>query len=242
MQGDAGRAVRDRRGLDERGAGLPGAARPGLGASCGARSRSSPGWRPSCSATISAGPRWAPTTRSSASTSPASCPAAPTTGRGSASAGGFTMPRPPHDSLTFGTASGKAHFTVNPVTAVDGAARPPAAADDPLARPVQHHGVRAERPLPGRARRPPGRLRRRRGPGRVRPRRRRPGGPGERLVRRRAAGARASGSSSTRRPRGCAAAYFPEANVLVPLDSTADTSNTPTSKSVIIRLDRPTGH
>ncbi len=39
-------------------------------------------------------------------------------------------------------------------------------------------------------------------------------------------------------PRGCAAAYFPEANVLVPLDSTAITSNTPTSKSIIIRLER----
>lgn len=39
-------------------------------------------------------------------------------------------------------------------------------------------------------------------------------------------------------PRGCAAAYFPEANVLVPLDSTAETSNTPTSKSVVIRLER----
>ncbi len=37
--------------------------------------------------------------------------------------------------------------------------------------------------------------------------------------------------------RGCAAAYFPETNVLVPLDSTADISNTPTSKSVIIRLE-----
>jgi anaerobic selenocysteine-containing dehydrogenase len=42
-------------------------------------------------------------------------------------------------------------------------------------------------------------------------------------------------------PAGCAAAYFPEANVLIPLDSTADTSNTPTSKSVIIRLDRHIG-
>ena len=39
-------------------------------------------------------------------------------------------------------------------------------------------------------------------------------------------------------PRGCAAAYFPEANVLVPLDSTAITSNTPTSKSIVIRLER----
>ncbi len=37
--------------------------------------------------------------------------------------------------------------------------------------------------------------------------------------------------------RGCAAAYFPETNVLVPLDSTADGSNTPTSKSVVIRLE-----
>jgi anaerobic selenocysteine-containing dehydrogenase len=40
--------------------------------------------------------------------------------------------------------------------------------------------------------------------------------------------------------RGCAAAYYPETNVLVPLDSTADISNTPTSKSVIVRLE-PTG-
>ncbi|WP_149263640.1 FdhF/YdeP family oxidoreductase [Actinomadura sp. K4S16] len=36
---------------------------------------------------------------------------------------------------------------------------------------------------------------------------------------------------------GCAAAYFPETNVLVPLDSTAEISNTPTSKSVVIRLE-----
>ncbi|MFF1829484.1 FdhF/YdeP family oxidoreductase [Paenarthrobacter sp. NPDC058040] len=37
--------------------------------------------------------------------------------------------------------------------------------------------------------------------------------------------------------RGCATAYYPEANVLVPLDSTAEGSNTPASKSVIIRLE-----
>jgi formate dehydrogenase major subunit len=42
-------------------------------------------------------------------------------------------------------------------------------------------------------------------------------------------------------PRGCAAAYFPEVNPLVPLDSTARGSNCPTSKSVVIRLERPTG-
>ena len=40
-------------------------------------------------------------------------------------------------------------------------------------------------------------------------------------------------------PRGCVATYFPEANVLVPIDSTANKSNTPTSKYVVITL-RPT--
>lgn len=37
--------------------------------------------------------------------------------------------------------------------------------------------------------------------------------------------------------KGCAAAYFPEANVFVPLDSTAEGSNTPVSKSVVVRLE-----
>ena len=37
--------------------------------------------------------------------------------------------------------------------------------------------------------------------------------------------------------RGCAAAYFPETNVLVPLDSVAEFSNTPTSKSIVIRFE-----
>ncbi|MGW9079409.1 FdhF/YdeP family oxidoreductase [Streptomyces kronopolitis] len=37
--------------------------------------------------------------------------------------------------------------------------------------------------------------------------------------------------------RGCAAAYYPETNVLIPLDHTADTSNTPAAKSVVIRLE-----
>ena len=37
-------------------------------------------------------------------------------------------------------------------------------------------------------------------------------------------------------PRGNCATYFPEANALVPLDSVADKSNTPTSKSVIVRV------
>jgi anaerobic selenocysteine-containing dehydrogenase len=37
-------------------------------------------------------------------------------------------------------------------------------------------------------------------------------------------------------PRGCTATYFPEANVLVPVDSVAEVSNTPTSKSVVITV------
>ena len=37
-------------------------------------------------------------------------------------------------------------------------------------------------------------------------------------------------------PRGCTAAYFPETNVLVPIDSIAEKSHTPTSKSIIITV------
>jgi molybdopterin-dependent oxidoreductase alpha subunit len=37
-------------------------------------------------------------------------------------------------------------------------------------------------------------------------------------------------------PRGCAAAYYPETNVLVPVRSVADRSNQPASKSVVITL------
>ena len=40
-------------------------------------------------------------------------------------------------------------------------------------------------------------------------------------------------------PRGNIATYFPEANVLVPLDSTAHKSNTPTSKWIICSLLEP---
>ena len=37
-------------------------------------------------------------------------------------------------------------------------------------------------------------------------------------------------------PKGCAAAYYPEANVLVPLAARAETSQTPISKSVVITI------
>jgi molybdopterin-dependent oxidoreductase alpha subunit len=41
-------------------------------------------------------------------------------------------------------------------------------------------------------------------------------------------------------PSGCTATYFPETNVLVPIDSVAEKSNTPTSKLVIITLKKHT--
>lgn len=39
-------------------------------------------------------------------------------------------------------------------------------------------------------------------------------------------------------PERCTATYFPETNVLVPINSTADKSNTPTSKMVILKIKR----
>jgi len=43
-------------------------------------------------------------------------------------------------------------------------------------------------------------------------------------------------------PRGCAAAYYPETNPLVPLDHVAEGSNCPSSKSIIVRLDPCSDH
>jgi formate dehydrogenase major subunit len=43
---------------------------------------------------------------------------------------------------------------------------------------------------------------------------------------------------SYEQPKGCAAAYYPETNPLVPLGSYAEGSRTPTSKSVVVRLER----
>ncbi len=39
-------------------------------------------------------------------------------------------------------------------------------------------------------------------------------------------------------PKGCAATYFPETNVLVPITSVAEKSNTPTSKQVVITVKK----
>lgn len=39
-------------------------------------------------------------------------------------------------------------------------------------------------------------------------------------------------------PKGCVATYFPEANELIPLDSFADKSFTPTSKSIVVTIEK----
>jgi molybdopterin-dependent oxidoreductase alpha subunit len=42
-------------------------------------------------------------------------------------------------------------------------------------------------------------------------------------------------------PQKCCATYFPEANILVPLSSVADKSNTPCSKQVIVKIEKMLG-
>ena len=151
--------------------------------------------------------------------------------------GGFVLPHPPRDSQTFPTSSGRAGFTVHELPAV---AVPPGRL---LLQTIRSHdqynttiyglddryrGVRGGRrvvfvhpdDLAGLGI---------------------PDGSTVDLVsewrdrsERQAPGFRVVAYPTA---RGCAAAYFPEANVLVPLDSTAAGSNTPTSKSVVIRLE-----
>jgi molybdopterin-dependent oxidoreductase alpha subunit len=150
--------------------------------------------------------------------------------------GGFMLPRPPHDSRTFRTSTGKAHFTVNPVSAVE---VPPGHL---LLQTIRSHDQfnTTIYGLDDRYRGIHG---------------------GRHVVLVSGEDLEELGfkdgnevdlvsiwSDGERRaprfrvveyptPRGCAAAYFPEANVLIPLDSTAKVSNTPTSKSIVIRLE-----
>ncbi|WP_344637465.1 FdhF/YdeP family oxidoreductase [Kitasatospora cystarginea] len=150
--------------------------------------------------------------------------------------GGFMLPRGPHDSRTFNTPTGRARFTVNPPTSVE---VPPGHL---LLTTVRSHDQfnTTVYGLDDRYRGIKG---------------------GRRVVllneddlrdlglhdgdlvdlvsvypdgERRASGFRAVRYPA---PRGCAAAYYPEVNVLVPLDSTAEISNTPATKSIVIRVE-----
>ena len=153
--------------------------------------------------------------------------------------GGFALPNGPRDSRAFATPSGKARFTVNPPDAVqvpDGHL---------LLQTVRSHD-QFNTTIYGLD----DRYRGVRGGRRVvfvctddlRDRGLRDGDVVDLVSvwtdgERRASGFRVVDYPT---PRGCATAYFPEANVLVPLDSTADVSNTPTSKSIVIRIEPTT--
>ncbi|MGH8963297.1 MAG: FdhF/YdeP family oxidoreductase, partial [Jatrophihabitantaceae bacterium] len=151
--------------------------------------------------------------------------------------GGFMLPRGPHDSRTFKTATGKARFTVNPATTVE-------VPDGHLLLQTVRSHDQFNTTVYGLD----DRYRGVKGGRRVvfvnvddlRDRGLRDGDLVDMVSvwqdqERRAKNFRAVAYPT---PRGCAAAYFPEANVLVPLDSTADVSNTPVSKSTVIRLER----
>jgi molybdopterin-dependent oxidoreductase alpha subunit len=151
--------------------------------------------------------------------------------------GGFMLPRGPHDSRTFPTDNGKAHFTVNPPTAVripDGhLLLTTVRSHDQFNTTVyglddRYRGIKGGRRVVFLNDQDLRALSLHEGdlvdlvsdyPDH--PRR----APAFRVV-------------PYTVPPHCAAAYFPEANVLVPLDSTAETSNTPVSKSILIHLER----
>ena len=88
--------------------------------------------------------------------------------------GGFVLPHPPRDSRTFPTDAGQGGVHGQPDRRARGARGPAAAADAALPRPVQHHDLRARRPLPRGQGRPPGGVRAPRRHRAPRVRRRRP--------------------------------------------------------------------
>jgi molybdopterin-dependent oxidoreductase alpha subunit len=154
--------------------------------------------------------------------------------------GGFVMPHPPRDSRTFPTASGRAEFTVSPIEALSvpegHLVLQTIRSHDQFNTTIyglsdRYRGIEGGRRVVFVHPRDLADLGFAAGevvdlvthwPGDDRART----APGFRLV-------------TYQTPRGCAAAYYPETNPLVPLDSTAEGSNTPTSKSVVIRLQRP---
>ncbi|MFJ5970789.1 FdhF/YdeP family oxidoreductase [Streptomyces sp. NPDC093060] len=152
--------------------------------------------------------------------------------------GGFTLPHPPRDERRFPTRTGKANFTVNPVEVLR---VPPGRL---LLQTLRSHD-QYNTTIYGLDDRYRGIRQGRRvvfvHPDDLAERGIEDGDPVDLVSEwpdspdRRAEAFRAVAYDT---PRGCCAAYFPEANVLVPLDAVADTSNTPTSKSVVVRLER----
>ncbi|GAA3107590.1 hypothetical protein GCM10020254_61860 [Streptomyces goshikiensis] len=116
--------------------------------------------------------------------------------------------------------------------------RPAAPADPAQPRPVQHHHLRPRRPLPRHHRRPPRRHGQPRGRRRARARRRLVHRPRQRMARRRRAPrARLPRRALPDRARLRGRLLPGDQRAGPPLDSTADTSNTPASKSVVVRFE-----
>ncbi len=147
--------------------------------------------------------------------------------------GGFTLPHPPRDSLTFETDTGKARFTVNEVSVLR---VPPGHL---LLQTIRSHD-QFNTTIYGLDDRYRGIKNGRRvvfvNPDDLNELGLADGdlvdlvGPGGRRASRFRTVAYATA-------RGCAAAYYPETNVLVPLDAVAKVSNTPVSKSIVVRLE-----
>ncbi|MFB8176660.1 FdhF/YdeP family oxidoreductase [Streptomyces sp. NPDC055966] len=154
--------------------------------------------------------------------------------------GGFMLPRAPRDSRTFPTATGKARFTVNPPTAAD---VPPGHL---LLTTVRSHD-QFNTTVYGLDDRYRGISGGRRvvflNPDDLRQLRLKDGDLVDLISVNPDGERRAPGFRAVRypTPRGCAAAYYPETNVLVALDATAIASNTPASKSIVIRVE-PAAH
>ena len=203
-------------------------------------SRASPRPRSGDALDASTGMGWRATTAESATTSRAWCRASRTSTRRIAQ-GPFYLPNPARERK-FVTSTGKAHFAVAPISSHDLGARPVSADDHSQPRSVQHHDLRAARPLSRRARRAARALHE-------------PGGPGGAGLVGGAAGGhhqslpatsvgwRGGSSWCPTRSRGAVVAvYFPEANVLVPLGSVAEESNQPTYKSLHVSLEASVPH
>ena len=159
--------------------------------------------------------------------------------------GGFVLPHPFATRGRSRRRPGKARLTVNPLGGARRPRRSPAAADHPLARPVQHHDLRPRRPLPGDQPGSAGGVRPRRRPGRPRPGRRRHGRRGGGCPTARSArlvAPRASGSSAYPVARGHVRRLLPRGQRARPARTAPPRrSNTPTSKSVIVRLEPTRG-
>ena len=239
------RAAGHRRGLDVGGARLAGPARAGLGRTCAPRSTSSarsPRPRSGDRARHPVGRLPRRLRARSGSASRSVVPGCAAYDEKVDQPGGFVLPHPPRDSRDFPTDDRPGGVLGQPDRRAGGAGGAAAPADAALARPVQHHDLRPRRPLPRHQGRPPGRLRA------PRRHRRTSASPTATWSTWSASGTTAPSGRATEfrivaydQPRGCAAAYYPETNALVPLDSTAEGSNTPTSKSVVVRLERPGG-